>query len=177
MKKLLLVLICFLMVFIFIACKSEPNQNNKPAQDTEYEDDSTVYVLTATSDSDRFQFKWDELEKTGGKVFELKYKSEKSVAEVTTRDPASADKYVNCASAADYISEPDDSGWITFTFPIPEGDHEGFGVAFFVTGGVVEGDVFKIKAITLSDDEEAVELPLGSDNSWAGCEPTITVEE
>lgn len=175
MKKLLLFLICILMAFIVVSCKADPKQNDKSSQ--EPEDDATVYVLTATTSSDRFQIKWDELADSGGKDFVLKYKSDKAVSQVTTRDPSTSDKYVNCASVSDYASEPDEYGWITFTFPIPEGSHTGFGVAFFVSGSVVEGDVFKIKAIALSDNEEDVELALGSENSWLGCAPTITVEE
>ena len=180
MKKILMLLLCLLALFAVVSCKNEPKNNAETSSDAnvELEDDATVYVLTATADSDRFQVKWDTLANSGGKDFVLMYKSDKVVKQFTARDPNVSSKYADCVAITNYISEdPEDNGWITFSFTIPEGDHTGFGIAFFLTDGVAIGDVFKIKAITLSDDEDDVELTLVSDTAWAGCLPTITVEE
>ena len=180
MRKLFVLLLCILALFAVVSCKNEPKNNSQPSSEpnVEPEDDATVFVLTATAESDRFQVKWDSLANSGGKDFVLMYKSDKVVTKFTTRDPSASSKYVDCAAIATYISEdPEDNGWITFSFTIPEGEHTGFGIAFFVTGGVAIGDVFKIKTITLSDDEDDVELTLVPENAWAGCLPTITVEE
>ena len=171
MKKLLVVLLCLLAVFAIVSCKHEPEPEPEPAP-APVDDDATVYVLTATASGDRFQFKWDAVEDSGDQVFTLKYKTDKTVTSVTTRDPSGA-KYVDCAAIATYISEADDAGWVTFTFTIPEGAHTGFGIAFFVDGGVVAGEVFKVKSIMIGDEE----MELAQANSWAGCSPTITVEE
>lgn len=172
MKKLLVILLCLLAVFAIVSCKHEPEKSEEPAPAPAPADDSTVYVLTATASNDRFQFKWDEVEDSGNQVFTLKYKTDKTVTAVTTRDP-SGDKYINNASIAQYISEPDAAGWTTFTCTIPEGAHVGFGIAFFVDGGAVANDVFKVKDIMIGDEE----MELAQANSWAGCSPTITVEE
>ena len=172
MKKLLVILLCLLAVFAIVSCKHEPEKSNEPEPAPAPADDSTVYVLTATAAGDRFQFKWDAVEDSGSQVFTLKYKTEKTVTAVTTRDPSGA-KYIDNAAIAEYISEPDAAGWITFTCTIPAGDHVGFGIAFFVSGGAVADDVFKVKDIMIGDEE----MELAQANSWAGCSPTITVEE
>lgn len=165
MKKLFVIMLCLLAVFAIISCKQEPEPTPEPAED------STVYVLTATASGDRFQFKWDAVEESGGEVFTLKYKTDKTVTAVTTRDP-SGSKYIDNAAIGTYISEADDAGWVTFTFTIPEGTHTGFGIAFFVEGSVTAGEVFKVKDIMLGDEE----MTLAQENSWAGCSPSITVE-
>ena len=172
MKKLLVVMLCLLAVFAIVSCKHEPEKSNEPEPAPAPADDSTVYVLTATAAGDRFQFKWDAVEDSGNQVFTLKYKTDKAITSVTTRDPSGA-KYMDNASITPYISEADDAGWITFTCTIPEGAHTGFGIAFFVSGGVVADEVFKVKDIMIGDEE----MELAQANSWAGCTPTITVEE
>lgn len=171
MKKVIVLMLCLLAVFAIVSCKHEPEKSEEPAT-TPVDDDATVYVLTATAAGDRFQFKWDTVLESGGEVFTLKYKTDKTITSVTTRDP-SGDKYVDCAAIATYVSEADDAGWVTFTFTIPEGTHAGFGIAFFVDGGVVANEVFKVKSIMIGDEE----MELAQANSWAGCSPTITVEE
>ena len=176
MKKLLVVLFVLIAIFAFASCKQDPkNAEPEPTPAPEPAPaggDSTVYVLTATAASDRFQFKWDEVEESGEKVFTLKYKTDKTIASVTTRDP-SGDKYLNNAAIAEYITEADADGWITFSCTIPEGEHEGFGIAFFPEGGVVAEEVFKVKDIKLGDED----MELAQANAWAGCSPNITVEE
>ena len=176
MKKLLVVLFVLIAIFAFASCKQDPkNAEPEPTPAPEPAPaggDSTVYVLTATAASDRFQFKWDEVEESGEKVFTLKYKTDKTIASVTTRDP-SGDKYLNNVAIAEYITEADADGWITFSCTIPEGEHEGFGIAFFPSESVVAEEVFKVKDIKLGDEE----MELAQANAWAGCSPTITVEE
>lgn len=176
MKKFFVLLLCFLTVFVIVACKQDLNQEENQELESE-DDDSIVYVLTATATGDRFQFKWDVIANTGGKVFSLKYKTDKTVTAVTTRDP-SGSKYIDNGGIGAYISEADANGWVTFTCIIPEGEHVGFGIAFFATD-IAANDVFKVKDITLWDaeDEEEEELTLTQANKWAGCEPTITIEE
>ena len=170
MKKIFVLLLCLMAVFAIVSCKQEPEKGGEPTPAPA--DDSTVFILTATAAGDRFQFKWDSVEESGGEVFTLKYKTDKVISEVTVRDPSAGDvKYVNCASISDYISEADANGWVTFTFTIPEGAHTGLGIAFFTS--VANGDVFKIKDIMIGEDE----MVLAQENSWAGCSPAITVEE
>ena len=175
MKKLFVVLFVLIAIFAFASCKQDPKPAEEPtptpAPEPEPEPkESTIYVLKATAGGDRFQFKWDEVEESGGKVFTLKYKTAKTISAVTTRDP-SGDKYLNNAAVAEYISEADAEGWITFTCTIPEGDHEGFGIAFFPTEAVVVDEVFKVKDIKIGNEE----MELSQANSWAGCSPTISV--
>lgn len=174
MKKLLVILFVLIAIFAFASCKQEPEKAEPEPGPTPppAAEESTVYVLTATATGDRFQFKWDEVEESGGKVFTLKYKTDKTISAVTTRDP-SGDKYLNNVAIAEYISDADAEGWITFSCTIPEGDHEGFGIAFFPTESVAVDEVFKIKDIKIGDEE----MELAQANSWAGCSPTITVEE
>lgn len=171
MKKGLVFILVLFVIFAFASCKQEPEPTPTP-EPTPVEDDSTVYVMTATAAGDRFQFKWDEVEDSGNQVFTLKYKTDKTVASVTTRDP-SASKYIDDGAIAEYITEADEAGWVTFSCTIPEGTHTGFGIAFFVEGGAVAGDVFKVKSIMLGEEE----MTLAQENAWAGCSPTITVEE
>jgi len=172
MKKLLVVLFVLIAIFAFASCKHEPENNESNQTPPPVADDSKVFVLTATAAGDRFQFKWDEVEESGGKVFTLKYKTDKTISSVTTRDP-SGDKYLNDVSIAEYISEAEANGWITFSYTIPEGEHEGFGIAFFPTEAVAIDEVFKIKDIKIGDEK----MELAQENSWAGCSPAITVEE
>ena len=168
MKKLLVLLLCLLAVFAIVSCKQEPEKGGEPTPAPA--DDSTVFVLTATAAGDRFQFKWDSVEESGGEVFTLKYKTDKVVTQVTTRDPSGA-KYLDCASIGTYISEADAEGWITFTCTIPEGTHTGFGIAFFAAD-IAATDVFRVKDIMIGEEE----MVLAQENSWGGCNPTITVE-
>lgn len=175
MKKLFVVLFVLIAIFAFASCKQDPKPADEPtptpAPEPEPEPkESTIYVLKATAGGDRFQFKWDEVEESGGKVFTLKYKTDKTISSVTTRDP-NAEKYLDCAAIAEYISEADDEGWITFTCTIPEGEHDGFGIAFFPTEVIVADEVFKVKDIKIGDEE----MELAQANSWAGCSPTISI--
>lgn len=170
MKKLIVLLLCILAVFAIASCKQEPEPTPEPAPGPAPAEDSTVYVLTATAASDRFQFKWDAVEESGGEVFTLKYKTDKTVTAVTTRDP-SGSKYIDNGAIGTYISEADADGWITFTCTIPEGTHTGFGIAFFAAD-IVAADVFRVKDIMIGEEE----MVLAQENSWAGCSPTITVE-
>lgn len=170
MKKFIVLLLCLLAVFAIASCKQEPEPTPEPAPEPAPAEDSTVYVLTATASGDRFQFKWDAVEESGGEVFTLKYKTDKTVTAVTTRDPSGA-KYIDNAAIGTYISEADADGWVTFTCTIPDGAHTGFGIAFFATG-IVADDVFRVKDIMIGEEE----MTLAQANSWAGCSPSITVE-
>ena len=172
MKKLFVVLFVLIAIFAFASCKQDPKNAEPEPTPAPAEEDSTVYVLTATATGDRFQFKWDEVEDSGEKVFTLKYKTDKTISAVTTRDP-SGDKYLNNVAIAEYISDADAEGWITFSCTIPEGEHEGFGIAFFPSESIAVDEVFKVKNIKIGDEE----MELAQANSWAGCSPTITVEE
>ena len=172
MKKLFVVLFVLIAIFAFASCKQDPKNAEPEPTPAPAEENSTVYVLTATATGDRFQFKWDEVEDSGEKVFTLKYKTDKTISAVTTRDP-SGDKYLNNVAIAEYISDADADGWITFSCTIPEGEHEGFGIAFFPSESIAVDEVFKVKAIKIGDEE----MELAQANSWAGCSPTITVEE
>ena len=172
MKKVLVVLFVLIAIFAFASCKQDPKDAEPEPTPAPAEEKSTVYVLTATATGDRFQFKWDEVEDSGEKVFTLKYKTDKTISAVTTRDP-SGDKYLNNVAIAEYISDADADGWITFTCTLPAGEHEGFGIAFFPSESIAVGEVFKVKAIKIGDEE----MELAQANSWAGCSPTITVEE
>ena len=172
MKKVFVVLFVLIAIFAFASCKQDPKNAEPEPAPAPAAEDSTVYVLTATATGDRFQFKWDEVEDSGEKVFTLKYKTDKTISAVTTRDP-SGDKYLNNVAIAEYISDADAEGWITFSCTIPEGEHEGFGIAFFPSESIAVDEVFKVKNIKIGDEE----MELAQANSWAGCSPTITVEE
>ena len=168
MKKIIVLLLCLLAVFCAVSCKNEPEKGDEPAP--EPEEVGPVYVLTATSASDRFQFKWDDYEIVGGEEVYFEFQCEKTLASYTTRSIVPDEKFVDVAS---YSGEPDD-GWYAFSYTIPEDKTaRGFGVSLFVTGAVAIGDVMRIRSITIDDEE----MKLSQENSWAGCQPTITVEE
>ena len=171
MKKVFILMLCLLAVFAIVSCKHEPEKSNEPEPaPAPVDDDATVYVLTATAAGDRFQFKWDSFVIEGGEVVTFQFQCEKALSTYTTRSIAPDEKY---ASSVSYSGEAE-NGWYTFTYTIPEGKTAtGFGVSLFVSGGVVIGDVMKIKNITIDDEEMTLEQA----NAWAGCSPTITVEE
>ena len=131
-----------------------------------------VYSLTSTKADKRFQFKWDSVESSGGKVFTLKYKSANPIGTFTARDP-SAGKYADGTAVTEYVSEPDGEDWITFSFTIPEGEHTGFGLALYETEAAAIGDILYIKDIYLGGEP----LTLAQANSWAGNESTIVTVE
>jgi uncharacterized repeat protein (TIGR02543 family) len=150
---------------IYEGCKPDLKENDiTPAA-------PVVYSLTSTKADTRFQFKWDSVEASGGKVFTLKYKSDKAIGTFTIRDPK-ASKYADGKAMTDYVSEPAD-GWITFSYTIPEGEHAGIGLALFESVAAEVGDVLYIKEIFIGSQE----LTLAQANSWSGNEATIAVVE
>ena len=130
------------------------------------EPEVTTYKLTSTLADTRFQFKWDTVEDSAGKVFTLKYKSDKNLGTFTIRNGAGA-KYKDGASLSDYTVVGED-GWTTFSYTMPEGN-TGIGLALFESVEAAIGDVMYIKDIYIGD--KALELTQA--NSWYGNECKI----
>lgn len=190
MKKFLLLLLVVLTVFTFAACKNdpatpEPEPTPEPAPEPAPEPEaSVVYKLTAagTGDATRFQLKWSDEEYEVGSTFSFKFKGI-TLKEYTIRSIDPSAKIANCVA---FSGEPDSDGWYSFSYEIPdyttwnqpleeapEDPFVGLGLSLFTTVSIVEGDVLRIKDITLNGEA----LSLAQENNWPGVNCTIAVEE
>lgn len=167
MKKFIVLLLCLLAVFAIVSCKQEPEPEPEPAPEPAAK--STVYVLTSPeAGGDRFQLAFTAAVETGD-VLTFKWKSDVTFTAYGVRTKA-GDKYAY--NAAFTAGEPDADGWYTFSFTIPEtvARDEFF---FTLNGTVAGGQTLRIKDLYFADEE----LVITNDNVYAGCNPTVTVEE
>ena len=113
MKRILILLLCFLALFAIVACKEEPeeqaNGNGSGSSSGMY------YHLVATETAKRFGFRYSDLEIGPGDELTFKYRSDHPVTHLYLRD-AGGSVGVSKKVIDEYISEADSDGWISFSF-------------------------------------------------------------
>ena len=186
MKKILVILLCLLGVFAIISCKNEPKHDDKPTGEPTEQDilsGKAYYLLTATREAKRFALQYSDeavpdddykgIIPKDGDTLTVKYRTDHVVDRIYLRD-SSENKYLpegasyhEIKSEDDpYVSEPDEDGWITFTFEfedIPEGSGHGFRLEFanYNTGKFKPGQYIEIRdlmfngeRLIIAEDEE-----------------------
>ncbi len=162
MKKLLVLLLCFLAVFTIVSCNQEPeeqsNGNGGGSSSGMY------YHLVATREAKRFSFMFADLAPEAGDELTFEYRSDHPVTHLYLRD-ASGTGSISKVLIDDYISEPDSDGWISFSFTFDEAfDGILLELANYTEGSHDDGegkfqpdDYLDIKNIALSGEELEIE--------------------
>lgn len=193
MKKLFVLLLCLLAVFVIISCKSEPA--SEPGGDTTPKptDEDVLagkayYRLTATTQAKRFTFLYENLEPKAGDVLTITYRTqyglEHPVAMLYLRDGGEKIKFLYkieiLAEEDPYVSTADKDGWIKMTFTYPEAPAEG---AYDPEEGTVSGikvelvnydqkfqveEYLEIKELTFNGQRLAIEGPETIKDAEAG---------
>lgn len=155
MKKLFVLLLCLLAVFVIVSCKSEPasepggDTTPKPT-DEDVLSGKAYYRLTATTQAKRFTFLYEDFEPKAGDVLTVTYRTqygaEHPVTMLYLRDGDEKIvflyKYDILAEGDPYVSAADEDGWIKLTFTYPEAPAEG---SYDPDEGTVPG--FKIELV------------------------------
>ena len=162
MKRILILLLCFLALFAIVSCNEEPeeqgNGNGSGSSSGMY------YHLVATREAKRFSFMYADLAPAAGDELTVEYRSDHPVTHLYLRD-ANGNGSISKVAIDDYISESDSDGWISFSFTFEEafdgillelanytsGDHdEGF-------GKFQQDDYLDIRNLALSGEELEIE--------------------
>ena len=175
MRKLLVVLLCLLAVFTIVSCKHEPDPVDPPAPGPlTPEEGKTYYRLTATRAAKRFAFMYSgdvrlEINPKIGDTLVVKYRTNHEVTTLYLRDSLESVAFAKKVDIDEYITEPDEDGWITFTFTYPETPAEGsyrdddsvsgflLELANYKTGAFDVGDYLDIKGIWFSGEWLTIE--------------------
>ena len=136
MKKLFVLLLCLLAVVAIISCKQDPKTEPEKKPGTQPIASGTAYCyrLTATRDAKRFALRFigakegsEGINPEAGSVLTFQYRSSHPVTHLYLRNEKgdSVPEFAKKTSITPYISEPDEDGWITFTFTYPADMAEG----------------------------------------------------
>ena len=130
MKKLFVLLLCLLAVVAIISCKQDPKTEPEKKSETQTVASGTAYCyrLTATRDAKRFALRFigakegsEGINPEEGDVLTFQYRSSHPVTHFYLRNEtgASTPEFAKKKEITPYISEPDEDGWITFSFTYP----------------------------------------------------------
>ena len=178
MKKLLVVLICLLAVFAVVSCKHEPEPVDPPAPEPEpqipAEEGKTYYRLTATRMAKRFAFMYSgdeglEIVPEIGDTLEITYRTNHEVTRFYLRDALETVAFAKKVVIDSYVSDPDEDGWITFTFVYPETPAEGAYLDGAVSGFLLELANYDTGLFEVGDYLDVKEIRFNGE--WLPIEP------